>query len=557
MIPPFVAAVSVWEIAKMDVLRRQVQRALRRLIFEQFLRALGWSWTATLCLAALGIGVEKYRPLGIGPAAWLVGALAAGIAIALVWTAWRRRRTMDAAIEIDRRFQLKERVSSSLSLDEATRETPVGRALIADAAARVERLHVGEQFRVRLTRASWLPLAPAVVAFLVAWLLNPVPAQQQAVARQETLEVKKQIKTTSTSLEKKLSERRKKAEEEGLTAAEELFKKLEEGTRELADKEQDDRKQALTGLNDLAKELEKRREELAGSKELKEQLSQLENLQAGPADRFAQAVREGDTERALKELEKLQQKLQDGQLGEAEQKQLAQQMQAMAEKLNQQAQKQKEARQKLEQELAKAQKEGRKADAQQMERQLASMSKQAQREKDMRKMAQQCAECAEAMQQGDNKKAGEALADMQSQMESLQREMQELEQLDEAMQEIADAKGAMKCKQCHGAGCKVCQQEREGKNSRPGHGVGRNKKPGPDLATSTYDTSVRQKVKPGGGVMVGEVDGPSSKVGVEQEIQSQFQNVESAAEDPLTGQRLPRGYREHAQKYFDALREGE
>jgi len=541
----------------MDVLRRQVQRALRRLIFEQFLRALGWSWTATLLVAAIGIGVEKYRPLGVGPTAWIVGSMVAGLIAAVGWTLLRRRRAMDAAIEIDRRFQLKERVSSSLSLDEATRETPVGRALVADAAARVEKLRVGEKFRVRLSRAALLPLVPAAAAFLVAWLLNPVPAQQQAIARQEAIEVKKQIKTTSTSLEQKLSERRKKAEEEGLEAAEELFKKLEAGTRELADQENPDRQKTLTGLNDLAKELEKRREELAASREVKEQLSQLENLQAGPADRFAQAVREGDTERALKELEKLQKKLKDGELGEAEQKQLAKQMGEMAEKLNQMAKKQQEARQKMEQELAKAQKEGRKADAQQIERKLAAMAQQAQRENQMKKMAQQCSECAQAMEQGDGKKAGEAMAEMQAEMQALEQELSEMEQLDDAMQEIADAKDAMNCKQCQGAGCKVCQGDKDGKDSRPGHGVGRNKEPGPDLATSTYDTSVRQKVNPGGGVVVGEVDGPSRKGGVQQEIQSQFQNVESAAEDPLTGQRLPRGYREHAQKYFDALREGE
>lgn len=541
----------------MDVLRRQVQRALRRLIFEQFLRALAWSWTATLIVAAIGIGVEKYRPLGVGPTVWIAGALVAGLIAALTWTLLRRRRAMDAAIEIDRRFQLKERVASSLSLDQATRETPVGRALVADAAARVEKLRVGEKFRVRLSRATLLPLVPATAAFLVAWLLNPVPVQQQAIARQEAIEVKKQIKTSSASLEKKLNERRKKAEEEGLEAAEELFKKLEAGTRELADQENPDRKKTLTGLNDLAKDLEKRREKLAASREVKEQLSQLENLQAGPADRFAQAVREGDTERALNELEKLQKKLKDGELGEAEQKQLAKQMGEMAEKLNQMAKKQQEARQKMEQELAKAQKEGRKADAQQIERRLASMAQQAQRENQMKRLAQQCSECAQAMEQGDSKKAGEAMAEVQAEMQALEQELSEMQQLDDAMQEIADAKDAMNCKQCQGAGCKVCQGDKDGKNSRPGHGVGRNKEPGPELATSSYDTSVRQKVNPGGGVVVGEVDGPSSKGGVEQEIQSQFQNVESAAEDPLTGQRLPRGYREHAQKYFDALREGE
>lgn len=540
----------------MDVLRRQVGRALRRLLVEQFLRALAWSWTATLLVAAGGIAVEKFRPFGIGPAAWLIGALVLGVVLAIGWTVIRRRRALDAAIEIDRRFGLKERVSSSWSLDTATRETPVGRALVADAAARVDRLRMSEHFRVRLSRASLLPLLPAAAAFLVAWLVNPVPAQQQAVAQQEAVEVKKQIKTSTTALEKKLSERRKKAEEEGLESAKDLFAKLEASSRELAEQEKPDRQKALTSLNDLAKELEQRRDELAGSKELKEQMSQLENLQSGPADRFAEAIRKGDTERALKELEQLKQKLKDGQLDEAAKEQLAKQMQEMAEKLEQMAKKQQAAREKLERELAKAEQEGRKEDARQIQEKLSRMAAESQRQNQMKKMSQQCAECAEAMQQGDGKKAGEALAEMQDELASLEQQLSEMQQLDEAMEDLAEAKDAMNCKHCQGGGCAHCQGDGQG-GLKPGHGVGRNKKPGEDLATSTYDTSVRQKVKPGGGVVVGEVEGPTSKVGVEQEIQSQFDDVGSTAEDPLTGQRLPRGYREHAQKYFDALREGE
>lgn len=541
----------------MDVLRRQVRRALRRLVLEQFLRALAWCWTATLLVAAVGIAAGKFRPLGMSPTAWVAGALAFGLMCAIGWTWARRRRALDAAIEIDRRFGLKERVSSSWSLDEATRETPLGRALVADAVARVERLRVGEQFRVSVGRVSFMPLLPAALAFLVAWLLNPVPAQQQAVAHQESIEVKKQIKTSSSMLEKKLSERRKEAEEAGLETAKELFAKLEAGSRELADQEKPDRQQALTTLNDLAKDLEKRREELAGSKELQEQMSQLENLQAGPADRFAEALREGDTERALKELEQLKQKLKDGQLDDAAKQQLAKQMNEMAEKLNQMAKQQQEAREKLGRELAKAEKEGRQEDAQQIQRKLAGLNSDSQRENQMKKMAQQCAETAEAMQQGDGEKAGEALAEMEAELASLEQQLQEMEQLDEAMEALAQAKESMNCKQCGGAGCAHCQKGGQGNGSTPGHGVGHDKKPGDDLATSTYDTSVRQKVKPGGGVVVGEVNGPTSKGGIEQEIQSQFEEVGSAAEDPLTGQRLPRGYREHAQKYFDSLREGE
>jgi len=542
----------------MDILRRQVHRALRRLLFEQFLRALGWCWTATLLAAAVGIAVEKYYPLGVGTTAWLIGGASAGLVLALGWTWLRRRRALDAAIEIDRRYGLKERVSSSWALDDATRETPVGQALIADAARRVERLRVGEHFRIRLGRWSLLPLGPAVAAFLVAWLINPV-APPQAIANQEAAAAKKQIKATSTTLEGKLAERKKKAEEEGLESAKDLFAKLEKATRELAEQDKPDRKKALVGLNDLAKDLEERRKELAGSKELKEQLNQMEKMQEGPADRLADAVREGDFDKAREEIEKLRQKLENGELDQAQQEQLAQQMQQMADKLDQMAKQHQAAQEALEKQIAQAEAEGRHAEANQLREKLAGMKAQSRQMQQAQKMAQQCQNCANAMQQGDGKQAAEALAGMEGELSSLAQEYSELESLDEAMNDLADAKNSMNCKQCQGAGCEHCNGGRQGDGQgglKPGHGVGRNKQPGDPLETNTYDTTVRQRVGRGGGVVVGEVNGPTTKGGVEQEIQSQFDEVGGEEEDPLTGQRLPRGYREHAQKYFDSLREG-
>ena len=57
--------------------------------------------------------------------------------------------------------------------------------------------------------------------------------------------------------------------------------------------------------------------------------------------------------------------------------------------------------------------------------------------------------------------------------------------------------------------------------------------------------------------MTGTADGPNVKGKVQQEIQTQFESAKAQETDPLNGQQLPKGYREHAKKYFDALREGQ
>ena len=134
-----------------------------------------------------------------------------------------------------------------------------------------------------------------------------------AIATTERQQEKKQVKTTSEVLRRKLAERQEEAHKKGLKDAEELFTKLEQGTKQLV-KNDEDRKQALVKLNDLAKDLEKRRDDLGGNDRLKEQLEQLKNLAQGPADKMADAMRQGDFQKAAQELKKLRDQIENGQL---------------------------------------------------------------------------------------------------------------------------------------------------------------------------------------------------------------------------------------------------
>jgi hypothetical protein len=265
-----------------DDLQKHVRRARRRLILQAFVGHLAWCLFATLLAAAVAIGVGKFLPrLDQQVFGWAAmgTALVLGILAAVVWTWLRADDALAAAVEIDRRFGLKERISSTLSLNKSELNSDAGQALVRDAARRLETVDVRERFGLRLDRRALLPLVPAVVAFALALGIDGRSPQATAdTAKADTQQVKKSTEV----LAKKLAEKSKQAKEAGLKEADALLKELQVRAEELSGKPEADKKKALVALNELVKDAEKRREKVAGAADLKQQLAQLKNMQQGP-----------------------------------------------------------------------------------------------------------------------------------------------------------------------------------------------------------------------------------------------------------------------------------
>ncbi len=531
----------------MDTLRKQVGRAHRRIVFQRFLGILCWCWFATLLVAAAGIAISKYWPEQMAAVAdwhWISGALATGLVAALGWTLLRRQDALDAAIEVDRRFGLRERVSSVLSLSPTELDTPIGKALVEDAQRRIDKLYIPEHFRVRLGRWSLLPLLPAVAAFLIALFVPPRVIEQQAEAKQDVAAVKKQVKESSEALRKKMLEQRKEAKEKGLKDAEELFEKIERGAKELT-KGESDRKQTLVSLNDLAKEIEKRRQGIGDAEQLKKQLNQLKDLKQGPADKMADALKNGDVQEALKELEQLKQQLREGKLNEDAKMKLADQMADMQKKIREIADNHKKKMEDLEQRIQQKREAGQKEEAEELQRQLDRMAAQQQQMKQMQEMGEKLGQCAKCLQEGKAEEAMAQLEGLQANLNDMKQQLDEMEMLDAAMDEISQAKGMM-----------------QGMNKRgdPGDGLGEGRGFGdrPEERTDVkfHDSLVKQKTGKGAAIVTGFAEGPNAKGQVTQQISAQVEAAKSDSADPLTNQRLPRDYRDHAKGYFDAFREG-
>jgi hypothetical protein len=554
----------------MDQLHKQIARARRRLIVEQFLGRLVRCLLAALVVVAIAVAVPRIVAIeGLSERwdiNWMIGGLIAGFMGTIAWTILWNRSTLDAAMEIDRRFDLRERVASSLSLSPEEQSSDAGRAVVSDALRAVNRINVDEKFQVRFDRRALWPLVPAAIVFvLVAFVDNreassSIDPTAQAKSEQQT-------KTALESLRKKLEEQRAKLDKEkGLEKADGLFKQIEEGTRELTQKQKMDPTKAAVKLNDLAQQLEERRQQLGGKDGLKEQFQKMKNLGAGPADKAAEAMKQGDWKKALDEVEKLAKQLRDGKLDAAAKEQLAKQLDQMKQKLEAAAQARQQQMAELKKQIEQQKKNGDLAKAGELQQKLDRLQKQQAQMDKMQQMAQQMAQAQQALQQGDGKKAADAMAKMAQQLDQMQKDANEAEMVNMAMEQLEMAKDAMGCKFCNGEGCEHCMgnmMANNGKNKdgKPGRGMGqgpgKGERPEERNATNTRDTQVRQNSRKGAATFGGLVEGPNIKGDVGQSIKEEMANLSAEPADPLTSERLPNSRREHAEQYFQRLREGQ
>ena len=543
----------------MDELTKQVHRAQRRLTFQRFLGVLGWYWSAALLVALAVVIIDKYRALDIPTGIVVLLSLGLGGLAAALWTVLKAREPIDAAIEIDRRFALRERVSSALALSPEERQSAAGQAVLEDALRRVSRVEVRSKFAVAPGRQILFPLAPGALIVLAALLISPAVVDSQQAGQQPGVPAAKpaEVKKSAEALRRQLEERRKRAEKEGLADAERLFKKLEEGTRDLGSTPARDRKQELLKLNDVARQLQQRRDQLGGADKIKQQLETLNKTPEGPADRLAKALGRGDFKQAVNELQKLREQLAQGNLGEADREKLQKQIDQMQEKLQRLADAHQKAQENLQQQVDKLRKQGQAAEADKLQEQLDKLAQQMPQMKQLQKLAEKLGQCSKCMKNGQMQDAAEKLAGVQGEVSKLQKDADELQMMDDALEQLAQARDQMNCPECGGAGCPACQG---GHGDKPGDGMGGGKGIGfrPEQKTDTafFDSQVKQKVGRGSAVVVDMVEGPNVKGNVETETQQQVDSARRSSTDPLTGHQMPRSHRQHAREYFDRFREG-
>jgi hypothetical protein len=541
-------------------LEKPVGRVLRRMRFQRFLAALVWCWCVGLGLVAIAIIADK---LGrhIPVADWVPFAVAGGVGlcVAALFATLTGPSRIDAAVAIDRVFHLNERVSTSLTLPDDLRETPAGRALLADAIKHVSGLDVGSKFGLRMPRLAWVPLLPAALALGLLFAPDWTQRIANAKTRGDSAAEREVVSKQATALTKKIAAQRKDLDKNLFAETEKLLAEIEKATQELAKAPPNEKDKAMVELNKLSDALKDRQKQLGGTEQISRQLKQLKEMTfSGPADKFAKEMAKGDFAQAAQELKKIQEKLSSGKMTEAEKKALKDQISEMKQQLEKLANLEERKKQ-----LEEARKNGG-LTQKQFEQEMAKLNEQSKNMQKLKQLAQQLGQAQQAMEQGDNKKAAEALGMGEQQLSQLAKQLQEMDALDGALADLQDAKNGMSSDSLNQLGSQLDGMNSlgmgEGKG-KPGSGLGRGRGRGdrpeaPDN-TSSYNTQVKQQFTKGKAVLEGFAPPKGQTKG--ESILDSVQPLEAAGgfdADALSNQKIPKGIQKHILNYYDQLNKG-
>jgi hypothetical protein len=555
-------------------LDRQLGRVERRLFASRTFAA--WPWTAAVAvvvLAAIAV-VDRFLPLGFDsvkvtlPALLGVAAMAS-LFVAAAWGLVRREDRLSAAIELDRRCKLAERVSSAVACD--TIDLVAAEAVRLDAERTLAKLDVRPAFPLAPSRRTAWALAPIAVALAAVVWLKPSTPPQPPVAPTVVVETKEAAK----ELEQRLGERKREAERLQLAEARQLLERLQEEARKLADADKLDPKETLVKLNDLGQQLEERRKEVAVADEMRKQLSRLRSKETGPGEKLAQALKRGDFEAARDQVETLRKQLQGEKLDQKQREALTKQLDDLQQQLEQMAKEQTERQESLEKQLADKREVDRNRerspqqdagdsssiDPSALSEELAKLAKENQ---ELDQLQQSICDACDKMKQGSGQDAQKALSKLQDDLEKLRQKQKESQLLDGGRQDLAECKSGM----CRGGeGERLGDAKKAGRNgmndqggggSQWGRGVNRTEDPTEGDDRKLVDSRVRPEVRPGSLRVVGDADGPNSKGTALQVIQQQAAAVAGGADpQPIEHQVLDRSRRDQKRQYFDSLRKGE
>jgi uncharacterized coiled-coil DUF342 family protein len=539
---------------KRSEVERQVVRVRRRLFLQAFLDRMAWCWAAALGGTAVWLLIH---PLLAGqPESWLRwtvlgGGLAAATLLAWLLAWWRAPSFVAAALALDEKFGLKERVTTSVGLTPEEAATSAGQALLVDVSQRVPRLKVREGFSLRLSwPAALVPLA-GVLLTLVTLFYEP----SFSFATSRDTEPSDKV-VNAAEVQKQLDKLKKtpRAWPKDQRDAEKL-KEIEAAWDKLVNKpldpnNQEQVRQRVQDLRDLEDKMKERLDGLKAqaskTQSLKQHLAQLANdpagkagLKDGPAKEIQDALAKGNMAKAREEVERLMKKVKEEKLSPEQQKQLADELA----KLEKQLQRLADLKDRKER-LQRDRKDG-KINQEQLEREMDRLAQEAKDLNMLNRLAMDLAGCEMCLRGGNSRGAADKLALILDELERMDLNERELLALIEAQGDLQDAQEGL---------CDCLDGDMNSLGKKASRRPGTLRPIAPDSDTSSVEARQRAEVDPRGKQRIsGFTRGGTFNKVPAREVGGVFRQAVQEAPEAIERQRVPQDAAEMLRGYYENL----
>jgi hypothetical protein len=535
---------------------RQLHQVSRRLWLQALIERLAWCCTCALAVTAVWLLVHPF--LAGQPETWLRwsvlgGTLGVATALAAFLT-WRQAPSaLAAALALDEKFNLQQRVATSVQLTPLQTASPAGEALLADVNQRLEPLQIKERFPLRLSwSAALVPVTGLVVAlltFFYAPSLGTATAQADA-GRKDALAAAPEVQKQIDALKKKPRPwTKEQLDKEKMKEIDAAWEKLV--NQPLDPKNQEQVRERVQAMRDLEEKMKERLDALKAqadkSQAVKQQLGKLakqdpagKNLKEGPAKDLQDALAKGNMAKAREEVERLMKKIQQDKLTPEEQKKLADDLEKLEKQLERLADQQQQKEQ-----LARDRQDG-KIDDDKLERENQRLQEEAADLDQLDDLARGLKECQACLRAGNRKLALAKLGRLLEELEQLDLDERQLQELRDAAADLEEAREGL---------CE-CLGEQEGRINA----LGKGKRPGtlrpvaPDSPTKSKDSRQRADVDPRGQQRVtGFTRGGSFRKVPAREVGGAFRQAVQDAPEAIERQRVPQDAAEMLKGYYENL----
>ncbi len=202
----------------------------------------------------------------IWTSSWIGGCAVVALNVNTVLTIVGRPTLADAAVEIDRRFALRERLSSVLVLSERTRRLTSVKLLWPMRSDGPEKLDVRDRFTGASAAHCWCPLC--LDFWLALFGLHLTMQHLKSLRARRAKSLFNKSRNSTKPLLEQIKKKREEAEKQGLSDIDiDFFKKLEGELAKIQKDNKLDTKQSLAKLNDIKEQLEERRNEMGKRRE--------------------------------------------------------------------------------------------------------------------------------------------------------------------------------------------------------------------------------------------------------------------------------------------------